>query len=60
MGVAGAIGALGGFYLPRALAQSVSATGGISAAFVAFGSLYLACLLVTVGVYLMRSRFSRV
>jgi NNP family nitrate/nitrite transporter-like MFS transporter len=60
LGVAGAIGALGGFYLPRALAQSVSATGGISAAFVAFGILYATCLAVTAGVYLMRSRFSRV
>lgn len=60
LGVAGAIGALGGFYLPRALAQSVSATGGVSSAFVAFGLLYAACLAVTVAVYIARKRFRTV
>jgi NNP family nitrate/nitrite transporter-like MFS transporter len=60
LGIAGAIGALGGFYLPRAIANSVSATGGISAAFVAFGILYAVCLAVTVACYVMRSRFRTV
>jgi MFS transporter, NNP family, nitrate/nitrite transporter len=60
LGIAGAVGALGGFYLPRALADSVSATGGISAAFVAFGLLYAVCLLVTIACYLTRPRFRSV
>ena len=36
LGIAGAVGALGGFYLPRAISDSIKATGGISTAFTWF------------------------
>jgi NNP family nitrate/nitrite transporter-like MFS transporter len=54
LGIAGAIGALGGFYLPRAIGDSIKATGGVSAAFTAFGCVYVACLAVTWWCYLRR------
>ncbi len=47
LGMAGAIGALGGFYLPRAIGTSIKATGGITQAFTIFLCLYAVCLLVT-------------
>jgi NNP family nitrate/nitrite transporter-like MFS transporter len=54
LGIAGAIGALGGFYLPRAIADSYSATGGISTAFTWFGVMYATCLFVTWWCYMRR------
>jgi MFS transporter, NNP family, nitrate/nitrite transporter len=54
LGIAGAVGALGGFYLPRAISDSYSATGGISTAFTWFTALYAACLAVTWWCYLRR------
>jgi len=54
LGIAGAIGALGGFYLPRAISQSIGATGGITTAFTWFAALYALCLLVTWWFYLRR------
>jgi len=54
LGIAGAIGALGGFYLPRAISDSYTATGGISTAFTWFGVMYGTCLVVTWWCYLRR------
>jgi NNP family nitrate/nitrite transporter-like MFS transporter len=54
LGIAGAIGALGGFYLPRAIGDSLKATGSISTAFSVFFGLYAACLAVTWWCYLRR------
>lgn len=54
LGIAGAIGALGGFYLPRAISDSIKATGGIETAFTWFGVMYGACLAVTWWCYLRR------
>ncbi|HET8684352.1 MAG TPA: MFS transporter [Micromonosporaceae bacterium] len=54
LGIAGAVGAMGGFYLPRAISDSMNATGGIAAAFVAFLVVYALCLGVTWWCYLRR------
>lgn len=54
LGIAGAVGALGGFYLPRAISDSIKATGGIGTAFTWFAVLYVACLTVTWFCYLRR------
>jgi NNP family nitrate/nitrite transporter-like MFS transporter len=47
IGVSSAIGALGGFFIPRALGASIKATGGASTALAIFFSCYLVCLAVT-------------
>ncbi|HEX4458322.1 MAG TPA: MFS transporter [Polyangia bacterium] len=47
IGIASAVGALGGFFIPRALGASVKATGGASAAFTVFLAGYFGCLLLT-------------
>jgi MFS transporter, NNP family, nitrate/nitrite transporter len=52
LGIAGAVGALGGFYLPRAISDSYTATGGIHAAFTWFAVMYAVCLTVTWWCYL--------
>jgi NNP family nitrate/nitrite transporter-like MFS transporter len=54
LGIAGAIGALGGFYLPRAISDSIKATGGIGTAFTWFAVMYGVCLAVTWWFYLRR------
>ncbi|GAA1618097.1 MFS transporter [Catellatospora bangladeshensis] len=54
LGIAGAIGAVGGFYLPRAISDSIKATGGIETAFGWFAVLYGVCLAVTWWCYLRR------
>lgn len=54
LGIAGAIGALGGFYLPRAISDSYGATGGITTAFTWFTVMYALCLAVTWWCYLRR------
>ncbi|MDI1460290.1 nitrate/nitrite transporter [Catellatospora sp. KI3] len=54
LGIAGAIGAVGGFYLPRAISDSIKATGGISTAFTWFAVLYGVCLAVTWWCYLRK------
>jgi len=54
LGIAGAIGALGGFYLPRAISDSIKVTGGIGTAFTWFAVMYGACLAVTWWCYLRR------
>jgi NNP family nitrate/nitrite transporter-like MFS transporter len=47
LGMAGAIGAMGGFILPKTIGDSIKATNGITAAFSWFIAMYVVCLLVT-------------
>jgi MFS transporter, NNP family, nitrate/nitrite transporter len=54
IGMAGAFGALGGFILPKVIGNSIKATGGIGTAFSWFIGLYVACMMVTIVVYLRR------
>ncbi len=54
LGIAGAVGAVGGFYLPRAISDSINATGGIGTAFTWFAVMYAACLAVTWWCYLRK------
>jgi NNP family nitrate/nitrite transporter-like MFS transporter len=54
LGIAGAVGALGGFYLPRAISDSYTATGEIGTAFTWFAAMYAVCLTVTWWCYLRR------
>jgi NNP family nitrate/nitrite transporter-like MFS transporter len=55
IGIASAIGALGGFFIPRALGASNKASGGASAAFAVFFGCYFACIAVTWWYYLRAS-----
>jgi len=54
LGMAGAFGAIGGFILPKAIGNSIKATGGITTAFSWFVAMYVLCLVVTAVVYLRR------
>jgi NNP family nitrate/nitrite transporter-like MFS transporter len=47
IGISSAIGALGGFFIPRSLGASIKATGGASQAFAWFLVGYIACVAVT-------------
>lgn len=47
LGFAGAIGAYGGFIIPRAYGSSIEATGGPQTALVAFVLFYVTCIAVT-------------
>ena len=55
IGISSAIGALGGFFIPRALGASIKATGGASTAFALFFACYFACVAVTWWYYLRAS-----
>ena len=55
LGMAGAVGALGGFAMPRVIGDSIKATHGITQAFTMFTAVYVVCLLVTWRCYLRRS-----
>jgi len=55
IGIASAVGALGGFFIPRALGASIKATGGASTAFAVFFTCYLACVALTWWYYLRAS-----
>jgi len=55
IGFISAVGAYGGFLVPRALGMSVSNTGGIGAALVGFVVFYLICFSATWWCYLRRS-----
>src|SRR5207244_10648357 len=46
LGFSSAVGALGGFFIPRALGASITATGGATTAFGAFFICYIVCLAV--------------
>ena len=52
IGIAGAIGAFGGVLVNIALRQSFLHTGNAEGAYITFIAFYLACLALTVGVYL--------
>jgi MFS transporter, NNP family, nitrate/nitrite transporter len=54
LGIAGAVGAAGGFYLPRAISDSFAATGGIGTAFTWFAVAYGVGIVVTWWCYLRR------
>ena len=55
IGIASAVGALGGFFIPRGLGASIKATGGASTAFAVFFACYFACVAVTWWYYLRAS-----
>lgn len=54
IGMAGAIGALGGFAMPRIIGTSITGTGGIGQAFGVFIAAYTLLLALTWGAYLRR------
>ncbi|MBP2476552.1 NNP family nitrate/nitrite transporter-like MFS transporter [Crossiella equi] len=54
IGIAGAVGALGGFLITRAFATSLTSTGSLAPALVAFLACYALCLAVTWWCYLRR------
>lgn len=55
LGFISAVGAYGGFLVPRALGMSVSRTGGIGAALMGFVAFYAICFAVTWWCYLRRT-----
>jgi NNP family nitrate/nitrite transporter-like MFS transporter len=55
IGIASAVGALGGFFIPRGLGASIKATGGASTAFAVFFACYFACVALTWWYYLRAS-----
>jgi NNP family nitrate/nitrite transporter-like MFS transporter len=55
IGIASAVGALGGFFIPRALGASIKATGGASTAFAVFFACYFGCVAITWWYYLRAS-----
>jgi NNP family nitrate/nitrite transporter-like MFS transporter len=55
VGFVAAIGALGGYFIPRSFGASIKATGGPSVALTCFTAFYLACVGVTWWCYLRRS-----
>jgi NNP family nitrate/nitrite transporter-like MFS transporter len=55
LGFSSALGALGGFFIPRTLGASITATGGATTAFGAFFVCYIACVAVTWWYYLRSS-----
>ncbi len=55
IGVVAATGALGGYFIPRALGASIKATGGVSLAVSYFVAFYATCVATTWWCYLRRS-----
>jgi MFS transporter, NNP family, nitrate/nitrite transporter len=55
IGISSAIGALGGFLIPRALGESIKATGGAGTAFAIFVAGYVLCVATTWWYYLRAS-----
>lgn len=56
LGFTSALGALGGFFIPRSFGASIKATGGATTALISFFVFYLTCMGVTWWCY-MRTRF---
>jgi MFS transporter, NNP family, nitrate/nitrite transporter len=54
LGIAGAIGAFGGFLIPRAYGSSIAATGTVATAVIAYAVFYAVCLGVTWWFYLRK------
>jgi len=46
LGFSGAIGAYGGFFIPKSYGTSIALTGGVEAALYAFIAFYVTCMLV--------------
>jgi NNP family nitrate/nitrite transporter-like MFS transporter len=45
-GFCGAIGAYGGFFVPKSYGVSIAATGGVTSALLCFVGFYVTCLLI--------------
>jgi NNP family nitrate/nitrite transporter-like MFS transporter len=56
IGITSAVGALGGFFIPKSFGASMKATGGPTFALSCFVAFYVTCLTITWWFY-MRSRF---
>jgi MFS transporter, NNP family, nitrate/nitrite transporter len=54
LGIAGAIGAFGGFLIPRAYGSSLTMTGAVDTAVIAYAIFYVVCFAVTWWFYLRR------
>ncbi|MQA95509.1 MAG: MFS transporter [Streptosporangiales bacterium] len=54
LGLIGAVGALGGFLIPRSFGSSIAATGGVGAALAGFVVFYAVCLGLTWWCYLRK------
>ncbi|THT98436.1 NarK family nitrate/nitrite MFS transporter [Lampropedia puyangensis] len=55
LGFAGAIGAYGGFFIPRSFGTSLDATGSVNAALYCFIAFYLSCMVITWWYYARRN-----
>lgn len=55
IGIASAIGALGGYFIPQGFSASIRATGGVRAAFVGFLVFYVTCIATTWWFYVRTS-----
>lgn len=55
LGFSGAIGAYGGFFIPRSFGTSLEMTGGVQAALYCFIGFYATCLLITWWYYARRN-----
>ena len=55
LGFTGAVGAFGGFFIPRSFGTSISMTGGIEAALASFVIFYLSCMAITWWFYARRN-----
>jgi MFS transporter, NNP family, nitrate/nitrite transporter len=55
LGFIGAVGAVGGYFIPRGFGASIAATGGPQAALEAYLAFYAVCLVLTWWFYLRRS-----
>jgi NNP family nitrate/nitrite transporter-like MFS transporter len=55
IGLSSAVGALGGFFIPRSFGMSISSSGTVDTALVGFVAYYAACLVTTWWWYLRRS-----
>ncbi len=47
LGFSGAVGAYGGFFIPKSFGTSLEATGSVDMALYAFIAFYLSCMVVT-------------
>jgi NNP family nitrate/nitrite transporter-like MFS transporter len=55
IGIVAALGALGGYFIPRMFGASIKATGGVASALVYFVAFYLSCVALTWWCYLRSS-----
>ncbi|MDR1076017.1 MAG: NarK family nitrate/nitrite MFS transporter [Xanthomonadaceae bacterium] len=55
VGFSGAIGAYGGFFIPKGFGSSIAATGSVNAALYCFIAFYVSCVLITWWHYFRRS-----